>query len=138
MGRPAVRVTVDTNVLVRAVILDDPVQSPIAVRCLREAEAVAVPTTVLCEYVWVLRAAYKRPRSDIAASIRTLLEAGNVHLDRQAVEQGLTMFDAGGDFADGAIAVEGRRLGGDELVTFDHQAAALLPQAGLAARCLDD
>jgi len=47
-----------------------------------------------------------------------------------AVELGLSLLDAGGDFADGVIAMAGSALGGDQLVTFDRQAAALLKRWG--------
>ena len=48
------------------------------------------------------------------------------------------MLDDGGDFADGVIAHEGRALGADCLVSFDKQAANLLPPRGeqfLADQC---
>ena len=51
-------------------------------------------------------------------------------LDRAAVEAGLALLEAGGDFADGAIAFEGRRLGGEIFATFDKKAAALLKATG--------
>jgi len=56
--------------------------------------------------------------------------------DRVAVEAGLAMLDEGGDFADGAIAAEGRRLGGDVFVSFDKQAVRLLEKNGVGARLL--
>ena len=51
--------------------------------------------------------------------LRQLIEVANVAIDRQATEAGLVMLDAGGDFADGVIAYEGRRLGGEVFVSFD-------------------
>jgi hypothetical protein len=45
-----------------------------------------------------------------------------VRVDRAAAEAGLTMLAAGGDFADGVIAFEGRRLGGDIFASFDRGA----------------
>ncbi len=51
-------ITADTNVLVRAVVADDPGQAAAAIEALRQAEAIAVPLPVLCELVWVLRRAY--------------------------------------------------------------------------------
>lgn len=47
------------------------------------------------------------------------------------------MMDAGGDFADGAIAFEGRRLGGEVFVTFDKQAAQLITADGGKVDLLD-
>jgi len=57
-------------------------------------------------------------------------------MDRAAVEAGLAMADAGGDFADGVIAFEGRALGGETFVSFDKKAVRLLRDIGAAARQL--
>lgn len=127
------RITADTNVLVRSVVGDDPHQAQAANRVLRQAEAIAVALPTLCEFVWVLRRLYAFGTADIATAIRTLLEAGNVLMDRSAVEAGLAMLEAGGDFADGVIAHEGRWLGGDIFVSFDQQAVELLRRQGIAA-----
>jgi hypothetical protein len=54
MGRSAVRIIADTNVLVRAVLGDDPPQARLAANPLISADIVAVPLPVLCEFVWVL------------------------------------------------------------------------------------
>ena len=59
------------------------------------------------EFVWVLRRLYDFQPSDAATAIRALLAAANVEMNRPAVEAGLSMLDAGGDFADGVIAYEG-------------------------------
>ena len=52
------RITADTNVLVRGVgvVGDDPAQAAAAARALRNAERIAVPLPALSEFVWVLRA----------------------------------------------------------------------------------
>jgi len=130
------KVAVDTNVLVRAVVRDHPAQSEIASRVLTDANLIAIAIPTLCELVWVLRRGYKFPAGDTAAAIRALLNAPNVQLDRPAVEAGLRMLDAGGDFADGAIAYEGRWLGGETFVSFDAKAVELLREQGDAARAL--
>jgi predicted nucleic-acid-binding protein len=54
-----VKVAVDTNVLVRAVVRDDAVQARAAAKVLTEADLVAVALPCLCEFVWVLRKVYK-------------------------------------------------------------------------------
>ena len=53
-----------------------------------------------------------------------------------AVEAGLAVLEAGGDFADGLIAYEGKFLGGDTFVSFDRKAVALLTKHGHTARVL--
>lgn len=90
----------------------------------------------LGEFVWVLLRSYARSPGEVAASIRALADSANVRLDRPAVEAGLAILEAGGDFADGVIAFEGRRLGGDIFVSFDRKAVELLTAAGAEAELL--
>lgn len=129
------KIAVDTNVLVRAVVQDDAVQAEVASKVLK-AEILAVATSCLCEFVWVLRRVYGFTSPAIAAAIRELLAAGNVETNRPAVEAGLAILDAGGDFADGVIAYEGRWLGGETFVSFDRKAVEMLKAQGQAARLL--
>ena len=72
------RITADTNVLVRAVVGYDAAQSSAAIAALRDAEQIAVALPALCEFVWVLRRVYAFPVADIVAAIRALMAAGNV------------------------------------------------------------
>lgn len=136
MGGGDVKITVDTNVLVRAVLLDDAEQGRTAAELLKEASLIAVPLPCLCELVWILRRGAKLSKDDVAATIRDLLDAGNVMMNRPAVEAGLAVLEAGGDFADGVIAYEGGWLGGETFVSFDKQAVELVAQHGRAARLL--
>ena len=73
---------------------------------------------------------------DIAATIRALLAAANVQVNRPAVEAGLSMLESNGDFADGVIAYERNWLGGDVFVSFDKHAVAFLTEQGKPARLL--
>jgi predicted nucleic-acid-binding protein len=91
------RISVDTNVLVRAVLQDDPRQAEAASKLLREASLIAVSVPCLCELVWILRRGAKLPKEDVAMTIRDLLGAGNVVMNRPAVELGLAILEAGGD-----------------------------------------
>jgi predicted nucleic-acid-binding protein len=136
MGGDTVRIAVDTNVLLRDALHDDPRQTPIASKTLQSAELVVVPTPALCEFVWVMRRLYKRSTEEIALSIRLLMSGDNVELDRPAIEAGLEILEAGGDFADGVIAYEGAWLGADEFVSFDKKAVSLLQAQGKRARLL--
>jgi predicted nucleic-acid-binding protein len=129
-----VRITADTNVLVRALTGDDPAQAAAAQAALQSAEAVAVPVPALCELVWVLAQGYKVPRNEIAQAVRRLIGAAGVIVDRPAAEAGLAVLEAGGDFADGAIAYEGRWLGAQTFVSFDHRAVQIIAAQGHAAR----
>jgi len=98
------KITADTNVLVRAAVQDEPHQARQAERVLLEADLVAVPIPVFCEFVWVLRRGYKKSASDVSDAIRRLMKSAHVVMNRPAVEAGLSALDAGGDFADGVIA----------------------------------
>jgi predicted nucleic-acid-binding protein len=130
------KVAVDTNVLVRAVVRDDPAQANAASKVLTDAALIAVAMPCLCEFVWVLLRVYDFQPSDAATAIRVLLAAANVEANRPAAEAGLSMLDAGGDFADGVIAYEGNWLGGETFVSFDKKAVALLTAQGQSARLL--
>ena len=130
------KVAVDTNVLVRAVVRDDPTQADAAVRTLTDAEVIAVALPCLCEFVWVLLRVYGFEHADAANAIRALVAAGNVEVNRPAVEAGLLVLDAGGDFADGVMAYEGQWLGGETFVSFDKKAVALLAAQGQSTRRL--
>jgi predicted nucleic-acid-binding protein len=125
------RVAPDTNVLVRAVVQDDPVQAAAAQRLLAEASLIALALSSLCELVWVLRSVYRRSTRDISLAMRVLVDAGKVRVNRPAVEAGLALLDAGGDFADGVIAHEGLGLGAEKFVSFDGVAVRLLSRQGL-------
>ena len=130
------KVAVDTNVLVRAVVGDDVAQARVAAKVLMDAKLVAVALPCLCEFVWVLRKVYGLQTGDIAVAIRALLAAANVQVNRPAADAGLSMLEAGGDFADGVIAYEGNWLGGETFVSFDKQAVAMLIAAHQPARLL--
>jgi len=130
------RIVADTNVLLRDALHDDPRQARLAAEVLRNADLVAIPVSVLCEFVWVLRQGYKKPTSEIADAIRVLMDSPNVVTNEPAVEAGLAVLDQGGDFADGAIVFEGRWLGAEEFVSFDKQAVSLLRSQGRKARLL--
>jgi predicted nucleic-acid-binding protein len=130
------KITADTNLLVRAVTLDDPGQARMATETLAKADLLALTMPALCEFAWVMRSGYNIPRAGIAAAIRGMLAAKNVVTNAPAVAAGLATLDAGGDFADGVIAYEGRRLGGDEFVSFDRRAVALARAQGAKARLL--
>ncbi|TPP11542.1 type II toxin-antitoxin system VapC family toxin [Rhizobium glycinendophyticum] len=127
------KITADTNVLLRAVVGDDPIQAKAAVEALAEAELVAITLQALCELVWVLDRHYGVARNDIAAVIERLLNTRNVVVDRVAVQAGLALLNAGGDFADGVIAFTGRMMGAEHFVSFDRKAIRLLNATGEGA-----
>jgi predicted nucleic-acid-binding protein len=136
MGGNAMKAIVDSNVLVRAAVRDNARQARAAASLLRDAEVIVISLACVCEFVSVLRSVYKIGREDVTASLRALLDAGNVEVNRPAVEAGMTVMNAGGDFADGVIAYEGRWLGGETFVSFDKQAFPVAAVLGQKAKLL--
>lgn len=130
------KITVDTNVLIRGIVRDDLKQAAAAARILKNASLIAVSLPCLCEFVWVLRRVYGFDSDAIAAAIRALLDTKNATMNRPAAEAGLALLEAGGDFADGVMAYEGTWLGGESFVSFDKKAIELLAEQGQAAQLL--
>jgi predicted nucleic-acid-binding protein len=130
------KIAVDTNILARVILRDDASQANAAIRILRNASLIAVSLPCLCELVWILRHGARRSKADVSMAIRTLIAAENVVVDVPAVEAGLAMLEAGGDFADGIMAHQGRWLGGETFVSFDRKAVAKLTAQGISARLL--
>ena len=120
------KITADTNVVLRYLLNDDKNQAATARKTMQGAVLVAIPLPVLCEVVWTLSRGYKMANDTIAFSLEALTEANNVIVNHSAVETGLAMLRAGGDFADGVIAHEGLTLGGETFVTFDKKAVTIL------------
>ncbi len=83
------RITVDTNILIRAVMRDDAKEAVAATRLLKNAQLIAIPLPCLCEFVWVLRRVYGLGQKDIHAALQALLNAGNAAVNRPAVDAGL-------------------------------------------------
>lgn len=128
------RITADADILLRAHLWDDEEQATAAIALLERADLVVLTLPSLCEFVWVLARRYRVASSDIASAVRTLLDLANVVGDRPAVAAGLAVLDAGGDFADGVIAHEGRRLGGETFLSFDKEAVSLPRACGVSAQ----
>ncbi len=117
------KITPDTNILIRAVVRDDVKQAQAATKLLKEAELIAVSLPCLCEFVWVLRRVYNFGLGDISAALDALLDASNVAVNRPAVDAGL-------------IAYEGNWLGAETFVSFDKKAVSLITKQGQQAKLL--
>lgn len=127
------KITADTNVLLRAVVQDDEEQAVAAQALLLRATVIAVPVPVFCEFAWVLRRGYARGADDVAAAIEAITGIEAVVTDRPAVRAGLSALRSGGDFADGVIAHQDEGLGGTVFASFDRGAVTRLRNAGTAA-----
>lgn len=128
----------DTNVVVRFLAQDDPVQSPVAtalVAGLSRAQPGFISAVVLAEISWVLSRAYRAPRADIAAAIEGLLRSVELVVENApAAYRALAVYRASkaAEFADALIAQTAALAGAAETVTFDRGAAAELGMRALA------
>lgn len=121
----------DTNVLVRFLVQDDPTQFQKARRLIANAaandEPVLVSLLVLLETEWVLRSRYEFSKNEIVGALSALLETADVLFEDEAsVETALyTWKDSAADFADGLIGAHNTLLGCSSTATFDIKASRL-------------
>lgn len=115
-------IAVDTNVVVRLLVLDDSDQSARA-RDLFAAEQIFIPDTVVLETAWVLAYSYELDKDAIAVGLRRLFGLPNVHL-RDAAEMALALewYGRGLDFADALHLVQSAHCA--RLLTFDRRFVA--------------
>lgn len=115
----------DTNVLVRHLTQDQPAQSARASALIESAESKGerwyVSGIVLCELVWVLRAAYKLPKRQVTVLLERLLDTASVVIeDRDLVLRAVEAYGRGkGDFADYLLGLRNREAGCSDTVTLD-------------------
>ena len=114
----------DTNVLVRYVMQDDPRQSPRANRLIESLSADEpgfVPVVALVELVSVLSGSYGLTRSQVATLLEALLRSKELVVDRaDLVSQALQRFSAGGaEFADALIERIAAAAGCTTTMSFD-------------------
>jgi predicted nucleic-acid-binding protein len=129
-------IALDTNVLVRFLVDDDPKQAAAAAalinRVIADGDTLFVSDVVVCETVWVMSVSYDIGRREIAAVLRNLLRAR--HVTFRAADQlirALEAYEAGkGDFADYLIREHARAADCDSVATFDR---VLLRERGFVA-----
>lgn len=110
-------VAVDTNLLVRYITRDDPVQEKQARKVMLQ-HRVFVPKSVVLELEWVLRFTYRFSIDDIAIALDTLLDAEQIDVeDADAVRLAVAAFREGLDFADAMHLVSCSQFG--IFLTFD-------------------
>ena len=118
----------DTNILLRATLNDDPVQSPKAqqlLKSLTKERMGLINLPVLMEFFWVLRSRYKLPQPRLAGVIRDLMEVECLQLESFAIiGKALAAYEGrAADFADAVIAMRNEELGANTTLTFDADAA---------------
>jgi len=110
-------IAVDTNVLVRLLIKDDPGQAMRAAKIM-ESDEIFIPKTVILETEWVLRHAYGIDQSAIRKGFQKLMGLPNVRVeDQQTVIQAVSWYESGLDFADALHLASSVKA--DRFVTFD-------------------
>ena len=119
----------DTNVLLRFLLQDDPLQSQAATRLVSAALAARqmlyVPVSVALELEWVLRSRFKQDKAAVAQTFSGLLDALELRFEAEAaLEWALNQYESGSaDFADCLHAALARQAGELPLWTFDKAAA---------------
>lgn len=119
---------VDTNILVRYIVADDPAQFRAATRFIEHEcsprEPGFINHVVLAEVVWVLESSYKLPRLAIVSALRVLLGANQLSIEEvEDARAALHEYEDGADFADSLIAAANARAGCEYTATFDRRAA---------------
>ncbi len=111
----------DTNVLLRYLVRDEPAQATRAARELEREERFLVGSIVLCELVWVLDSGYGFSRRDIGLTIEKILATAQFEVE--AKELALAALDdfnrSTADFSDCLLGRRNRAAGAAETVTFD-------------------
>jgi len=121
----------DTNVLVRYVVQDDPAQLAAAKRligkCVREGQTLFVPVTVALELEWVLRASFGYGKSEVMEVLSSLFSAAELSFESErALEVALHLYRNGSaDFADCLHVAVAAEAGEAPLWTFDKRAAKI-------------
>ena len=118
-------ISLDTNVLVRILVADDPKQVRRASELIEQmdesGETAYVSDIVLCELVWVLDSGYGHDRIAIAAALRRLLTARQLSFDSpDNLFRALRAYEKGrGDLADYLIREHAKAAGCKKVFTFD-------------------
>ncbi len=121
-------VAVDTNVLVRFLVDDDPDQSR-AARALFTNQAVWIPKTVILEANWVLCSLFGLTDVEVARALSRLLSVENVQIeDSSAVGDALALVERGMELADALHVLSQPRDA--QLVSFDKQLVKRARRAG--------
>ena len=118
-------IALDTNVLLRLLLNDDPNQArqaqDLVDRAVAASDRVLLPDIVLCELEWVLESVYSFSRARIAATVRRLLDAEEfAFVNRPAVVRALEHYTRGkADFSDYLLGESAMMAGASTTYTFD-------------------
>jgi predicted nucleic-acid-binding protein len=122
---------IDTNVLLRFLVQDDPIQSAVATQVIRrrctKSDPGFVSLVALAETVWVLESVYGLPLAEVAEAVERLLTADTLRIQNgQEVNEAAIAHRSGRvDFADALIGALGRQADCSTTLTFDRRASRL-------------
>jgi predicted nucleic-acid-binding protein len=120
-------ITVDTNILVRYVLQDDPVHGALASTFLEERLSEQNPGLItvvsLLEFSWLLRRTFGQSTARVADIIRTFLNASNLVIERR--DMVTLALDMDGGFADALLHLSGLQAGAAGTITFDKKFARI-------------
>jgi predicted nucleic-acid-binding protein len=122
----------DTNVLLRYLVQDDPTQSPKATEIIERRGTKEDPGFVslvsILEIVWVLGSLYKRKRGEVADHIEMILAADTLEVqnEQEVYQAVIALRNGSGTFEDALIGALGAWWGCSATVTFDENAAKRL------------
>ena len=120
---------IDTNVLVRYLVQDDPAQAKAATRLIEGTCTKETPGflnhLVLCETMWVLEGCYKQPKAILLNTIEQILRVAQLRVDEpQVVWRALEDYRSNqADFADYLLGRINRNRDCTTTMTFDRQAS---------------
>ena len=121
----------DTNVVLRLLLTDDPAQKIRANKFIQQAKRldtrVIITLAVVLEMEWVLRSSAKMNKAEVLNIFNLLLESYDIEIDNEKVlEQALHIYEnAASDFAECLFLAQYQRLGCSTMVTFDAKAARM-------------
>jgi predicted nucleic-acid-binding protein len=118
---------IDTNILVRYLTQDDEIQArkvdTFLDAAIEDESHLRVDDIVLCEVVWVLRAAYRLGKPAIAEALDKVMSTAIFSFDDRELLRGALddYLEGAGDFSDYVIGRRNARAGCEHTVTFDRQ-----------------
>jgi len=118
----------DTNILVRFVAQDDPVNSPRAnaiMKSLSAEEPGWIAVTVIAEFVWVMTRTFRISRTDVYSMLDMFLTWPDIVIEQvDLVRKAANLFLNGkAEFTDYLVSCAGQAAGCSHTLTFDKKAA---------------
>jgi predicted nucleic-acid-binding protein len=130
-------IAADTNILVRYLTNDDPIQAKLALEILKKQEDIFIAKTVLLELEWVLRSVYEFKPPEIHKAMLQILGLPNIVPEfPEQIALALEYYRQGMDFADALHLVANSEV--KQFYTFDNafvkKAENVLPKVTLVKK----